>query len=112
MFFAEFAILFIYGPEFQESVGIFHVLMGGFLATLISHPLFLIFYAMNKPQIGVFISFVSLVGWLIAAVILIPNLGVIGAAWAMLVSRLIQAVAITVILWQHLTRRLVKSALN
>ncbi len=105
LFFGRYAILFIYGAEFEPSVGVFHILFLGFLVTLVSHPLSLIFYAMNRPQVGTITSFTSLVGWLISAGFLIPSMGAIGAAWAMLISRIIQGVVITGFLLQYFSRQ-------
>lgn len=92
----------IYGSSYAGTGEVFQILFVGFLATLITHPLYLIFYAMNRPYLYTISTSVSLACWLIVALWLIPSQGAIGAAWAMLVARLIQSLVIGGLVWRAL----------
>ena len=92
-------ILFIYGPEYTEAIPVVQILFVSFLATLMTYPLFLIFYAMNRPYLVTLLACTALASWLIIGVLLIPSAGAVGAAWATLTARGVQAVLIVGLLW-------------
>lgn len=99
IFLARPIIILIYGEAYEAAVGVFEILVGGFLATLVTHPLHLVFLSMNRPQIYTATTALSLSAWIAFALYLIPSLGAEGAAWASLVARLIQAALIVGVLW-------------
>jgi O-antigen/teichoic acid export membrane protein len=93
---AEDIIVILYGAEFQSSAEIFQILLLGFLVTLVTHPLYIIFYAIERPQAAALAAVGGLAGWLLAAGALIPSFGADGAAWATLASRIIHGLLIVV----------------
>ena len=101
-FLAEDIIVLLYGVEFQASVRIFQILMLGFLVTLVTHPLYIIFYGIERPQTAAFAAAGGLVGWLVAAGALIPVSGAEGAAWATLASRVVHGLLIVVLVGRAL----------
>ncbi|HHH42925.1 MAG TPA: hypothetical protein ENK49_02205, partial [Gammaproteobacteria bacterium] len=104
VFLARPAILFLYGPQYEESVFVLQVLFFGYLATLLTHPLYLVFLSMKRPHIYTTMAVTSFVGWLLAAALLIPSLAAEGAAWSLLFARLVQAAVIGYMLW-HVLRK-------
>ena len=102
---AEPIVLLVYGPAYAPAADVFRLLFIGFLATLVTHPLYLVFYAMDRPQLYTASALVSSLGWIVAAIVLIPPLGAVGAAWATLVARLAQGAVIGALLWWLLGRR-------
>lgn len=104
IFLASPLILFLYGPAYDAAIPVFQILLLGLLGPLITHPLYLVFYAMDRPQLYTITAATSLAGWLIAATWCIPTLGAVGAAWATLCARLIDAALIVSLLWRTLSR--------
>ena len=98
LLFAKPLVLLVYGPEYDESIIVFRILLLGFLATLVTHPLYLIFYSMNRPNLYALTTTAGLLVWLAAAIYLIPGDPTQGAAWAMLAARLVQALIIVILL--------------
>ncbi|HKY23367.1 MAG TPA: oligosaccharide flippase family protein [Vicinamibacterales bacterium] len=78
-------------PAYPAAVEIFRVLFWGCLATLLSHPLYLIVYARDRVEM------VALSNLILAAVatgacwVLIPRFGAIGAAYGTVIARVINA---------------------
>ena len=92
-------IHFFYGPEYTAAIPVVQVLFVSFLATVMTYPLFLIFYAMNRPYLVTFLACTALASWLIVGILLIPDMGAVGAAWATLTARGLQAILIVGLLW-------------
>lgn len=96
---AQPLIQLVYGPDYEGSVTVVQILLAGFLATLISHPLYLVFYAMNRPERYAATALAALGMWSVAAWALIPTNGALGASVAVCSARLLQAALIGVLLW-------------
>ena len=105
IFLASPLILFLYGPAYQGAIPVFRILFIGLLATLITHPLYLVFYTMGRPYLYTLTSVTALAGWLATGIWLIPSMGAVGAAWATLSARLIDAALIAYFMWYTLSRQ-------
>ncbi len=95
-------MLLVYGAEYEGSAAVLQVLIAGFLATLIAHPLSLVFYAMNRPDRYAVTAVAAFLAWAAAAWILIPTNGALGAAMAVCIARVLQAALIGALLWHGL----------
>jgi O-antigen/teichoic acid export membrane protein len=102
LFFARPIVLGLFGPAYEGTVPIFQVLFAGVLGSLVTHPLYLVLYTMNRPHLYAFTGILALLGWIIAGSWLIPEYGAVGAAWTTLFSRILQSVMIVVTLWYAL----------
>lgn len=102
LFFVSDLIALIYGESYLASATLFQIMLIGFLATLITHPLQLILLSGNMPHYYAGIHVFSLITWVGAAALLIPSYGALGAAWSMLISRLLQALIIVYFVWYAL----------
>jgi O-antigen/teichoic acid export membrane protein len=102
LFFARPVVIGLFGSAYEGTIEVFQVLFVGTLGTLVTHPLYLVLYTMNRPQLHTLSAIVGLIVWLLAGFWLIPQFGAIGAAWTTLCSRLVQSLAIVVILWHAL----------
>lgn len=89
-------------PAYGPAVGVFRILFCGCLLTLMTHPLYLIVYARDRMPL---IALSNLVLVLVAAVacwLLIPRLGVIGAAYGTVLARAVNAGLITCVVYREL----------
>lgn len=102
LFFARPLVLLVFGSAYEATISIFEVLFIGTLGTLVTHPLYLVLYALNRPQLHALTGIVALAGWLTVGYWLIPTYGAIGAAWTTSVARLVQSLMIGIILWRTL----------
>lgn len=98
LFFARPLVLGLFGPAYEGTIPVFQVLFVGTLGTLVTHPLYLVLYTMNRPQLHTLSGVVALVGWVLMGLWLIPKYGAVGAAWTTLFSRLVQSMMIILIL--------------
>jgi O-antigen/teichoic acid export membrane protein len=98
VYFARPLVLSLFGPAYEGTIPVFQVLFFGTLGTLVTHPLYLVLYAMNRPQFHTLSAVVSLTGWVVAGMWLIPTYGAVGAAWATLLARFVQSLMILLIL--------------
>ncbi|MEX5218537.1 MAG: oligosaccharide flippase family protein [Nitrospiraceae bacterium] len=105
LFLARPIVLTLFGPAYEETIVVFQVLFCGVLATLVTHPLYLVFYTMNRPELYTFSGVTALVGWITVGYWLIPAYGAIGAAWTTLFGRLVQSMIILILLWMALDSR-------
>ncbi|MFO0775082.1 MAG: oligosaccharide flippase family protein [Nitrospiraceae bacterium] len=90
-------IEWLFGPAYSGTVPVLQVLFFGGLGTLLTHPLYPVLYAMNRPQLFSLTQVCALLGWLLAAWWLIPRYGAVGAAWTTLLARLLQTAFIMVV---------------
>lgn len=91
--FADEFILILF-PDYLPSVAPFRILFVSSIVTLLVHPLFLVFYARNKPHfLTIHYAFLAAAS-LALGFLLIPHYGIIGAACAMCISRILGAVII------------------
>lgn len=84
----------VYGPAYQGSAAVMQALLPGFIATLLSHPLYLVLYSLDRPHVYAASGVIALAVWLALAAWLVPDHGVLGAAWATTGSRVLQAALI------------------
>ncbi len=76
-----------YGPEYVTSVKIFYILYPNFLLRLFFAPLGTALFALDKPRLIAIEAGLRMVTGLSLNLILIPNYGIFGAAWASLFSQ-------------------------
>jgi O-antigen/teichoic acid export membrane protein len=95
---ADPMVRLIYGTDYAPAGAVLRVLLFGSLATLVTHPLYLVFYAMSRPSLYAASAVVSLVAWAVCAMLLIPHNGALGAAWASTAARLLQGALIVLLL--------------
>ena len=101
-FMAEPLVLLVYGAAFAGTVKVFHILLWGYLATLVTLPATLFLLGMNQPRLYTLLAIVGLVAWLSSAPLLIPDMGSAGAAWATLAARVATAVMAVILVWRCL----------
>lgn len=102
MFLARPLVIGLFGPAYEGTIPVFQILFLGALGTLVTHPLYLVLYTINRPHLYTYSGIVALSVWVLAGLWLIPEYGAVGAAWTTLCARLIQSVMIVVILWYAL----------
>lgn len=90
-FIAEPLILRLYGIEYENSINVFRLLVIGRLTTIISAPIGLIVFPINKPQIISYSSILLLFMNFFGNYIFIPPYGATGAAVVTLLSRMISS---------------------
>ena len=98
LYFSRPLVLALFGSAYESTIPVFQVLFIGTLGTLVTHPLYLVLYTMNRPHLFSLIQGSALLGWIIAGCFLIPGYGALGAAWTTLIARMLQSLAIVVIL--------------
>ena len=81
-----FAVPTFFNNDYSDAVQIFDILLAGWAMTLLSIPWYVALQAGNNPWrftglISLIVIFSSIAGWL-----LIPQYGVMGAAWASLIG--------------------------
>lgn len=104
LFVARPLIIAVYGPEYEDSVRLFQILVGAFIALALLNPLILAGHSINKPQVFVFIGGVNLVLNFTGNLIFIPRYGALGAAVVTLISRVIGGMIGLVILKWYINR--------
>lgn len=98
IFLARPLVIGLFGTAYEGTIPVFQILFVGALGTLVTHPLYLVLYTINRPQLYTFSGIVALAGWILAGFWLIPEYGAVGAAWTTLFARLVQSVMIVLIL--------------
>lgn len=91
---ADLIVGVVYGAAYADSAQVMRALLPGFIATLISHPLYLVLYSLDRPQGYAGSGVLALAVWCALAAWLVPEYGVLGAAWATTGSRLLQSALI------------------
>jgi O-antigen/teichoic acid export membrane protein len=76
---SRFIIEFLYGHEFVEAGVLLQWLIIGFSLSLLINPISLLFYSMNKPHYLSILNLIQLIIAIVLNVILIPQLGPMGA---------------------------------
>lgn len=82
----KWIILFLYSEKFLKSVSSFQVLLIGALALSVSKILANDIAGRGRPEINTYIGTFSVILNVILNAILIPKIGIIGAAWATAIS--------------------------
>lgn len=98
VFVARPVVLWLFGPSYEGTVPVVQLLFLGALGTLLTHPLYPVLYAMNRPYLFSLTQGVALMGWIFAGWWLIPLFGALGAAETTLWARLLQSIVIVVVL--------------
>lgn len=98
VFVARPVVLWLFGPSYEGTVPVVQLLFLGALGTLLTHPLYPVLYAMNRPYLFSLTQGIALLGWILAGWWLIPLYGALGAAETTLWSRLLQSVALVAVL--------------
>lgn len=94
LFVARYVVLGLFGPSYEGTVPVVQILFMGAIAVLVTYPLYLVLYAMNRPHLFTLIQGLALSGWILTGLWLIPSYGAIGAAWTTLLARLLSSIAI------------------
>lgn len=97
-------VAMVFGAAYVDSAAVMRVLLPGFIATLVSHPLYLVLYSLDRPHWYAATGAVALASWCGLAFWLVPAHGVLGAAWATTGSRVLQAALIVALVF-HAMRR-------
>ncbi len=82
----KYLILFIYGDVFLPAIPSFYILLLATLVMSFSSPLQSYFLGIGKPLVPGTITFLSGIIKVAALVVLIPKFGILGNAWATLIS--------------------------
>jgi O-antigen/teichoic acid export membrane protein len=91
---ADAIVARVYGPAYGASAAVMRALLPGFVATLLSHPLYLVLYALDRPHAYAASGVAALAAWCALAAWLVPGHAELGAAWATTGSRVLQALLI------------------
>jgi len=83
---SPYILAILYGQEYVEAASILKVLVGSWCFSILYIPIMQIFYAMNKSGSRLIIELFRLLLASILFIYLIPKMGVIGAAWSLLIS--------------------------
>ncbi len=92
--FARPLIVFFLGKEFSAASAIFQILLISYVVSITSGIFDPIFYASEQPEYLIIGKYLKLVTSIVCMVILVPRLGMRGAAWSRVFSE-IAAVIIT-----------------
>lgn len=104
--FSKYIITILYGSNYIDAVIPFNILMVGFyFMSTVTMPTFNVIYSMRKVKINIFINLISIVLNAILNVILIYKFGIIGAALATALVKIIMAI----ISWIYVNKLLISS---
>ncbi len=109
VFAARPLVEWLYGSAYTGTIVVVQILFLGGIGTLLSHPLYLVLYAMNRPHLFSLTQALALIGWILMGWWLIPHYGAVGAAWTTLLARLFQSVAIIGVVIHVLDLRRIRS---
>jgi len=105
-------VALVFGPAYAGSAEVMRVLLPGFIATLLSHPLYLVLYSFDRPHWYTASGLIALAMWCALAWWLVPAHGLVGAAWATTGSRVLQALMIFVMVRYTIAHRPVPHPTN
>lgn len=88
----KYFIIFVYGKEFYPSILSFYLILPGAVFMIFASIFFNNFFAQGKPHIASLILFSALIFNILLAVILVPLIGIIGAAIASSLSYFLAAI--------------------
>lgn len=103
-FMAKPAIRIVYGPEYLASIGIFRVLLGGYLISMLYLPYSFVFYALDQGHLRFYLECTKIILALVFLLVFIPHFGLIGAAWAITLTMAANAAWSYLILRQKIAR--------
>lgn len=84
----------VFGDAYAGAGEVMRALLPGFIATLVSHPLYLVLYAMDRPHAYAASGVAALIAFGLLSAWLLPEYGMIGIAWATSGARALQALII------------------
>jgi O-antigen/teichoic acid export membrane protein len=90
-------IPFFYGPAYRPAVAPFFVLMPGILAMAVYKVLTRNYTSRNRQQVSVLVAGMALVLNVILNLYMIPRFGVLGAAFASLLSYTVSAIVLLLV---------------
>ncbi len=91
----------IYGQQYAPSILIARILLPGFLIMSLYYIFFSYFFSKGKPEIISFVIFLTMIFKILLAVILIPLLGIKGAAFASLITNAFCGLTLMVIFLKY-----------
>jgi O-antigen/teichoic acid export membrane protein len=96
---------FVFGEKYMDAVPIFTVLLLGFLLSILLNPASLVFYSLERADLLAWLNLVQLGINFAGNLVLIPQLGGLGAALSSLAVRVFGSVYILYFLWRFLFSR-------
>lgn len=103
-FMATPVIRIVYGPEYLASAGIFRVLLGGYLISMLFLPYSFVFYALDQGRLRFYLECTKIILAVALLFIFVPRFGLIGAAWAITVTMAANAAWSYLVLRQRILR--------
>ncbi|MCL5994679.1 MAG: oligosaccharide flippase family protein [Chloroflexi bacterium] len=100
----------LYGQAYVSPVPAFGVLIAAYLIGLNVEPVAFVLFPLNKPIWVAGKEFIPLVLFLATGALLIPKFGLMGAAWCVLLRRVIEAALTLVLVWRHVWRAETRAA--
>jgi O-antigen/teichoic acid export membrane protein len=79
-------ILFLFGDKYLGALGVFKILLISYLFTFLNVMLSLVLYSMGHSKYMAAGAYLDLIVFVVFALIFIPKLGMIGAAWGRFLS--------------------------
>ncbi|MDX1958627.1 MAG: oligosaccharide flippase family protein [Leptospiraceae bacterium] len=104
IFLAEPVLTFLFNNKYSDSIPVFKILYPNYLLQLVFAPLGIALFALGKPKILAALAFIRLVFGLILDNLLIPELGVQGAATAYFLGQIISWLVLTGYIWAIVLR--------
>lgn len=89
----------LFGSGYESAASVMRVLLPGYLATLLSHPLYLVLYSTDQPQQYAASGVILLLSFAVLALLLVPEGGAFGMACATTGARCVQALSIVAMVW-------------
>lgn len=84
-------IVWLYGADFRAAIPALYPLLAAFLIGLNAEPVAYVLYPLNRPQWIAASDVLQLAVSFAASLALIPTVGIAGAAWAVLLTRVVAA---------------------
>lgn len=103
---APFVIMLVLGPKWREAIAVLEVLAFFGITQVLQTNAYAAFLALGRPDVFVRINAIHVVALLTALFALTPTYGMIGAAWAFVISALIALPVNFVIITRFLGLRL------
>lgn len=94
LLFSEPIIHLVFGDKFSASIGVFRLIFPAYLFNLATMGMALVFFAVNKPKIITLVNYTQLLLLILVDVVLIPKIGMYGAATGFLVAQFVGAIMI------------------
>lgn len=104
-------VLILFGSEYYSAAGALRILSLGFFAKAITGPAGNIYQAVERTNLNFYTSAAVGISNLILNLLLIPRLGIVGAAWASTGSLTIAAIMNFIIVYQVIGKSLFKKSL-